>query len=147
MRKHNLLFLAACMVGFAVTAQVKPSPNKGGFMLKGGVNLANISVTENGRVDDANGITSFHAGIGIDLPLSAGLSLQPGLLLSGKGAKTQFGETTDATYWRATSKPLYVELPLNLVGKIPLSEYTRLYVGAGGYAAAGDRKRYCASRG
>jgi hypothetical protein len=137
MIKHKLLIIAAGLIGFSANAQVKPSTNKGGFMLKGGVNLANISVTDNGRVDDANGITSFHAGMGLDLPLSEGLSLQPGLLLTGKGAKTQFGKTTDATYWRATSTPLYVELPLNLVGKIPLSEYTRIYIGAGGYAAAG----------
>src|SRR5687767_10689683 len=137
MRKYNVLFIAACFLSMAVTAQVKPSPNKGGFMLKGGVNLANISTTENGRVDEANGITSFHVGVGIDLPLSDGLSLQPGLLLTGKGAKTQFGQPTNATYWKATSTPMYVELPLNLVGKIPLSEYTRFYIGAGGYAAAG----------
>ena len=137
MRKYNVLFIALCFVSAAVSAQVKPSGNKGGFMIRGGVNLANISVTDNGRVDEANGLTSFHAGIGVDIPLSSGLSLQPALLLSGKGAKTQFGQPTDATYWRATSNPLYVELPLNLVGKIPLSEYTRLYIGAGGYAAAG----------
>lgn len=120
-----------------VDAQVKASTNKGGFMIKGGVNLANLSVTDDGRVDEANELTSFHAGIGLDIPLSDGLSLQPGLLLTGKGAKTQFGQTTDATYWKATSNPLYVELPLNLVGKIALSEYTKIYLGAGGYAAAG----------
>ncbi|HEX8334292.1 MAG TPA: outer membrane beta-barrel protein, partial [Segetibacter sp.] len=135
--KKLSIFSAMALIAFISNAQVKPSTNKGGFMLKGGVNLANISVTDDGRVDEANGITSFHAGIGIDLPLSDGLSLQPGLLLSGKGAKTQMGQTTDATYWKATSTPLYVELPLNLVGKIPLSEYTRVYIGAGGYAAAG----------
>jgi hypothetical protein len=106
-------------------------------MFRGGVNLANISVTDNGRVDEANSITTFHAGIGIDFPLADALSLQTGLVATGKGAKTEFGKTTDATYWRATSKPVYVELPLNLVAKVPLSEYTRLYFGAGGYAAAG----------
>jgi hypothetical protein len=137
MKKYKWLFVAASFLGIAVNAQVKPSPNKGGFMIRGGANFANISVTDNGRVDEANMLTSFHAGIGIDAPLASVLSLQTGLLLSGKGSETESGQPANPTYLKATSNPLYVELPLNLVVKMPLTEYTRIYVGAGPYAAMG----------
>jgi hypothetical protein len=142
MKKLFVCASALCLFTIGASAQVKksttPAANKGRFMIKGGVNLANISVTDNGRVSDANMLTSFHAGIGADLPLSEGLSIQPSLLFTGKGAKTEEGSSTSTTYYlKSTSNPFYLELPVNLVGKIPLSEYTRIYVGAGPYVAMG----------
>jgi hypothetical protein len=137
MKKIILSASAFCLLTLAGIAQVKESPNRGGVTLKGGVNLANISVTDNGRVNDANMLTSFHVGLGLDLPLNDGLSLQPALLFTGKGAKTEYGQSNSSLYIKATSKPYYLELPVNIVGKIPLDEYTRLYIGAGPYAAMG----------
>src|SRR5436190_12606086 len=55
--------------------------------LKGGVNLANISLNENGNIDDANMLVSFHAGIQGDFPIASFLSLQPGVFVTGKGSK------------------------------------------------------------
>ncbi|MBA2760726.1 MAG: PorT family protein [Segetibacter sp.] len=139
MKKIILSAGTLCLITLSTIAQVKPSENRGGFMVKAGVNFANLSVTDNGRVDDANMLTSFHAGLGANLPLSERLTLQPALLLTGKGSKTKNGQSTGTspTYWKATSNPLYVELPVNLVAKIPLDEYIRIYVGAGPYVAAG----------
>jgi hypothetical protein len=140
MKKLILCVSAFCFIAIAANAQVKNTTttiNPGGFMIKGGVNLANVSVTNNGRVDDANMLTSYHLGLGVNLPLSEGLSLQPSLLYTGKGAKTEYGQPTGALYIKSTSKPHYIELPVNLVGKIPLDEYTRIYIGAGPYAAMG----------
>lgn len=110
---------------------------QGNFILKGGVNQANISITKGGDVDEAKTLTSFHAGFAVDVPLADGLSLQPGLLFTGKGSKTQQGKETDASYFKATSNPMYIELPVNLVGKIPLGGATKLVIGAGPYAAVG----------
>lgn len=141
MKKQFFSAAFISLVSFGAMSQVKDSKKSGGFMIKGGVNLANISTTSNGRVDKANTLTSFQAGIGFDIPVADGLFLQPGLLLTGKGAKTETGQTTgtssSATYLTATSNPLYVELPVNIVGKIPLSEYTRIFIGAGPYVAMG----------
>lgn len=122
---------------FASMAQVAPSSNKGGLILKGGVNLANITISDNGSVNDAKQLTSFHLGALVDLPLSDGLSLQPGLFYTGKGSKTQRGQTTTNNYFRATTNPRYVELPVNIVGKIPLTQTLNFFVGAGPYAAMG----------
>ncbi len=135
--KKIILSAGTFLIALGAMAQVKQSDKHGGFMIKAGVNFANISVTDNGRVDEANMLTSFHLGVGADLALAEGFSLQPALLLTGKGAKTQFGQSTSSTYWKATSNPLYVELPVNFVGKIPLTEYTRIYLGAGPYVAMG----------
>ena len=56
--------------------------------IRGGLNLANISTTENGRVNEANQLTSFQVGIIGEVPLGTSvLSLQPGLLYTGKGSK------------------------------------------------------------
>lgn len=137
MKKFFLSAVTICLLTIAVNAQIKKTSNSGGVLLKGGVNFANISVTDNGRVDDANMLTSFHVGLGFDAPLAPGLSLQPAILFTGKGSKTEQGSTSSSYYFKSISNPLYVEMPLNLVGKIPLSEYTRLYLGAGPYAAMG----------
>lgn len=136
--KKSLILLTACTLATAgVFAQVKPSTNKGGFKLLVGANFANISVTDDGRVDDAKQLTTFHAGMGFDIPVGDGFSIQPGIMLTGKGAKTEVGSETSANYYKATSNPLYIEVPVNFVGKFPLSDYTKLYLGAGPYAAAG----------
>ncbi len=137
MKKLLLCAAAFGLIAIAASAQEKTSTNNGGFMIKGGVNLANISTTNNGRVDDANMLTSFHVGLGYDIPLSGGVSLQPALLFTGKGAKTESGKPSSDNYYKATSNPFYIELPVNFVGKIPLDEYTRIYLGAGPYGAVG----------
>ena len=87
------------------------------IILRGGLNLANVSISESGRVDDAKTLASFQAGFIGDFSLGQFVSLQPGLLVSGKGSKTQSGETSDANYFKATTNPIYLEVPLNLVFK------------------------------
>ncbi len=135
-KKNVLLLLSVVTLNF-VTAQ------KSSVFLKGGLNLANVSINESGNIDEAKMLLSFHAGIQGDIPVTSFLSIQPGLLLSGKGSKTQSGNTTDANYYRATTNPLYIEVPLNLVFKAPLEKDTKFFAGAGPYIAmgiAGKRK-------
>ena len=106
--------------------------------IRAGINLANISVTENGRVDDANQITSFQVGLIGDIPLGTSFfSLQPGLLYTGKGSKIQEGTAGQAGYYKQTFNPRYLELPLNFVFKAPIGSATRFFAGAGPYAAIG----------
>ncbi len=110
----------------------------GGLYLKGGLNLANISTTSSGRIDQANTLASFHIGFMGDVPLGSVLALQPGLLFTGKGAKSQTGQPGDSYYYKATSNPYYIEIPLNLVVKLPLGDKeSSLFFGAGPYAAIG----------
>lgn len=108
-----------------------------GLILKGGVNLANVSVTSNGRVDDAKQLTSFHVGVVGDVAISKFFSFQPGILLTGKGSKTESGTESDANFYRAKTNPLYIEIPANLVVKLPVSSQTKLFFGAGPYLGIG----------
>lgn len=103
-----------------------------------GLNSANVSITENGRVDDAKALTSFHVGILGDIPLVPNvLALQTGALFTGKGSKTQTGDPSSANYFKATTNPFYIEVPLNFVVKAPIGGGSHLFFGAGPYGAIG----------
>lgn len=105
--------------------------------IKAGINLANISVTDNGRVEEANQLTSFHVGLVSDLPLGSFISFQPGILFTGKGSKTQSGDASTNNYSKATTNPYYIEVPANLVFKAPIGNSAKLFVGAGPYLGVG----------
>ncbi len=105
-------------------------------VFKAGVNLANVSITNDGDIDENRAIVSFHAGFSGDVRLTDILYLQPGILLTGKGSKTESGDPNGSTWFRATSTPLYIEVPVNLVFKTPGKDI-RFFGGAGPYLAAG----------
>jgi len=113
------------------------SAQKSSIILRGGLNLANVSVTESGRIDDAKTLTSFQVGFIGDVSLGKFASLQPGLLVTGKGSKTQSGEPTDANYFKATTNPIYLEVPLNVVFKFGVKGGPNFFAGAGPYLAIG----------
>ena len=113
------------------------SAQKGSAILRGGLNLANVSITDNGRIDDAKALTSFQAGIIGDISLAEFIALQSGLLVTGKGTKSQDGDPSDANYFKATTNPIYIEVPLNLIFKGPIGLNTKFFAGAGPYLAIG----------
>ena len=69
-----------------------------GLTVKAGINLANVSVTDNGRVDDANALTSFQVGVTGDVHLGGPMYLQPGIFYTGKGSKVQNGDPSSYPY-------------------------------------------------
>ena len=131
MKKYLLLILPSLFILSSINAQ------RSSIILRGGLNLANITVTEGGRVDDAKTLASFQAGFIGDVSLGQFVSLQPGLLVTGKGSKTQSGEPTDANYFKATTNPIYLEVPLNLVFKFGANGGPNFFAGAGPYLAIG----------
>jgi len=139
MRKNMVAVLFTAFV-FSATAQTTTPiptarPNPGGIYIKGGLNLANITTSADGRVDEAKMLTSFHIGIINDMPVGDAFSFQAGLMVTGKGSKTEIN-TTSVNY-KLTSNPLYLELPVNFVFKIPFGNGNRLFLGAGPYIAMG----------
>jgi hypothetical protein len=131
MKKNILLTVPLLFILLNINAQ------KSSLILRGGLNLANVTISENGRVDDAKTLSSFQAGIIGDLSLGKFVSLQPGLLVTGKGSKTQSGEPSDANYYKATTNPIYLEVPLNLVFKFGAADGPNFFAGAGPYLAIG----------
>ena len=130
----KMKFVALAAASILVTASL--NAQKSFAILRGGVNLANITITNDGSVDDNKSLTSFQAGIIGNLYVAPFFSVQPGLLFTGKGSKTQSGNETDATYYRATSNPYYIEVPVNLVFKTPTGD-VKFFAGAGPYLAIG----------
>lgn len=104
-------------------------------ILRAGVNLANVSITDDGDIDENKSLTSFQVGFIGNIKILPFLYFQPGVLFTGKGSKTEDGATTDPTYYRATTNPLYVEIPANFVLKTPGP--IKLFAGAGPYLAIG----------
>lgn len=107
--------------------------------VQGGVNLANITQTKSGQTQDNNLLTTFNAGILGRFNLSTTLDLESGLLLDGRGAKANsyFTSSTDDNYVKSKFNPLYLEVPLNLVLKVPLQKSMNIFFNAGPYAAIG----------
>jgi hypothetical protein len=110
---------------------------KSSVILRGGVNFANVSVADDGDVDDAKMLTSFQVGFTGNLKILPFLYFQPGILFTGKGSKTQSGEPTDANYFKATTNPIYLEVPFNLVFKFGANGGPNFFAGAGPYIAIG----------
>ncbi len=131
--KIKIFSLSIFLVGAGLISKAQS-----GVYLKGGLNLANVSVTDNGRVDKANQLTSFQVGIVGNVKLGTSLLyLQPGLVYTGKGSKVERGTQGKPGYFNQTFNPMYVELPVNIVFKTPNTKSGRLFVGAGPYIAAG----------
>jgi hypothetical protein len=135
--KRILLMLICGSAALIATAQEQENNPKSSVIIKAGLNSANISITDDGNVEDAKSLKSFHVGIVGDLYLANVLSFQPGLLLSGKGSKTEAGQPSDPNYYKATTNPLYLEIPANLVLKFPLAANAKIYAGGGPYLAIG----------
>jgi len=105
-------------------------------ILRGGINFANVSINDDGGIDDAKTLTSFQVGIIGDLRVAPCFYIQPGLIFTGKGTKTQSGTEGSANWYRATSNPYYLEIPVNLVLKTPTGP-VKFFGGAGPYLAMG----------
>ncbi|MEO8405553.1 MAG: outer membrane beta-barrel protein [Chitinophagaceae bacterium] len=133
MKKKVLILCSSLLCLFAVNTYAQ---QKSSAIIKGGVNFANVSINDNGGVDDAKTLTSFQVGIQGDLYLAPILYLQPGIFFTGKGTKSQSGEEGSANWFRATTNPYYIEVPVNLIFKTP-GKGTKFFAGGGPYLGIG----------
>ena len=157
--KKRILALAfvSAMVAGQVYAQstnstastsVNPKGNQGGIYIKGGVNFSNISTANDGSYRDGNMLTTFNVGVLKDFALTNNFSIQPGLVLNGKGAKVThyYGVGSETPVSESLKmNPLYLELPVNFVVKLPVTTGTNFFVGAGPYGALGIGGKYKAT--
>lgn len=105
------------------------------FGIRGGVNLFNL----NGEAGNGNDLDNklkvgFNAGVNAEIPVGDGFYLQPGLLFSQKGAKSNDGDTK--------INLSYVEVPVNFLYKPDLGT-GKMLLGFGPYfgvAAGGSIK-------
>lgn len=104
------------------------------FGIKGGVNLASMSLKSGGVSVDAKAVAGINLGLISEFTLSNNLFLQPGLLFSTKGSKF---ELLDLTY-----NTNNLEVPINFLYKFGTGS-TKFFGYAGpyiGYALSGKGK-------
>lgn len=131
--KNRLFVLGSLLLISSLSLHAQQSS----VFVKAGVNLANISVDKDGNVDDARGIASFHAGLQADLPITKFFAVQPGVFFTGKGSKIESGNTSGDNWIRSSTRPYYIEVPVNAVIKLPLGDESSFFFGAGPYLGIG----------
>lgn len=75
----------------------------------------------------AKGILGFQPGLAVNIPLSSTISLRPQLLYSGKGTNL-----TSTNFDQAKITINYIEVPVDVLVKIPMSS-GQFLLGGGGY--------------
>lgn len=107
--------------------------------VQGGLNLANITSTNDGQTESNAILPTVQAGLTYRLGISKVFDVETGLLLTGKGSKAETFFNNNADYVKSSFNPFYLELPLNLVFKIPLGNQGRsnLFFHVGPYVAMG----------
>jgi hypothetical protein len=145
MKKLTLITALLLTGGTAVTAQntivegykkemTKYPPRLG---IKAGGGIANLSVDNVGAINNKKAIPSWHVGIYGDVPLLPMFSVQGGVMLVKKGATFTVGDNNSSDYTEVSTRPLYVEIPVNGVVRFPLPNKVRIFAGAGPYLAFG----------
>ncbi len=116
----------------AITLGVKAQ-----IYVQGGLNLANITKTSDGQTSDNNILPSFNVGLLGRFGISSTFDLESGLLLTGHGSKAETYFNGGANYVKSKFNPIYLQVPLNAVVKIPLAKESNVFFNAGPYVAMG----------
>lgn len=90
--------------------------------IQAGYNLSTTTTTSGGNVDNTRNLSTFNVGIMNAFNLSPTFDLEAGLLFTGKGAKEDiyFTSSTSDNYSKRRLMPYYIELPLNVLFRIPI---------------------------
>ena len=108
------------------------------FGIKAGPSFSNLKVENAGNsVYDKEPIPTGHLAAYVDIALLPAFSMQTGLQLGMKGARFTVGDNSTGTYTEVNTRPVYLEIPLNAVFKLPVGNKINVNVGAGPYIAAG----------
>lgn len=112
---------------------------KAQFYVQGGLNLANITNTNSGQTEKNHILPTFNVGVMSRFGISTSFDLEAGVLFTGKGSKAETYFNSGADYVKTKFNPLYLEVPLNAVVKIPLNVKAKsnVFFNAGPYIAVG----------
>lgn len=106
--------------------------------VRGGLNIANMSVKNIPIATDNKSVTSYHLGGFAEFNLTKKIGIETGLYLSGKGINSEFNQSLGFFSVSGSAKitPLYLEVPLNGVYNFDF-KLIKLRFFAGPYAAYG----------
>jgi len=124
------------LLGFFLTTTITLS-TKAQVYVQGGLNLANITRTNDGQTEKNNLLPTFNAGILGRFGLSSTFDLESGVLFTGHGSKAETYFNGGSDYVKSKFNPFYIQVPLNAVVKIPLEKESGIFFNAGPYVAIG----------
>lgn len=113
------------------------------FGLKGGYGRSIVRAPRRADVTNVSAIYTFNSLFYVDIALTDRFSIQPGLGVTGRGAKIDVlteENTPLTTFSKYKSNPIYLELPVNFVAKIPVGDIfdkCNIILGGGPYVAYG----------
>jgi len=128
--KSLMAMLFGMITAMSVSGQVQKTSSESSMSpkigIKGGVNFSNFFIDD---VQDNNVKTGLNLGLFAKLPVSKGVSIQPELLYSSKGAKVSYNNPLLGGEYRFNMN--YLELPVLAVFNLGKN----FNIHAGGYAA------------
>ena len=111
MKKMVFAALAVLVFGFANAQDEVKATSEVKFGAKGGINLANIVGDDAG---DANMFVGFNAGFFVEIPVTDKLTIQPEILYSAQGSKSEGPLNIEGDIYdvKATLKMNYINVPV-----------------------------------
>lgn len=154
--KKIFILAAMCLTGIAtVSAQSfsemfgKDQKGKIGFGVRAGLNISNISGEygpDSENKLDLDSRIGFQIGAVIDLPITNGFYLQPGLFVTTRGARKEISENDEGESYKYTNKskfcPMYLQIPVLASFRADLSKSVNLQVNTGPHFALGLGGKY-----
>ncbi|NIF05254.1 PorT family protein [Chryseobacterium sp. Tr-659] len=104
----KLILGLAVTAGTLAFAQQTPSSNPVTFGVKGGMNVSSLS--KDSGLDDQKSKIGFNAGVFANIPVASSFSIQPEVLYSQYGNKSDF--TALGTKYSASTKLDYIAVPV-----------------------------------
>ena len=99
--------------------------------VKFGMNFSNAT-----KLDDSKAITGFTMGVGADYAFNENWAFQPGVMITSKGYKGKIGGE------KATTRPVYLDIPILAAYKFDIADNTKFVINAGPYLAFGLGGKY-----
>ena len=120
-----LLSILFCLLSSHLIAQT--------FGIKGGANLAIMLAKDNDNVysDDFKLNPGFHIGGTVELPIKGILTVEPGLLLTKRGYKSE--NVAERETQKNSINTYYIDLPVSLKANFDIAENTALSLLLGPY--------------
>ena len=111
MKKMVFTAVAVLVFGLTNAQDVVKATSDVKFGAKGGINLANIVGDDAG---DANMFVGFNAGFFVEIPVTDKLTIQPEILYSAQGSKSEGPLVIDGSLYdvKATMKLNYINIPV-----------------------------------
>jgi len=110
------------------------------YVIKGGLNLSSMLIKsdEGTRNEGLNSKTGLHFGMTAECPVSESVAFETGLLLSGKGFKTNSKDLINGDIYESNStyNLLYLEIPLTAKTYFKVGQ-SKIFGGIGPYIGLG----------